>query len=117
MGWKELPIWLKGGLIGILICLLVLTFNFSIEWAYKSTSICPGNANCYYTPFGESLKKLQFEYMVPIIQFPLLQIIEAIFGKCYQVGCIIYIIIFIPLMIIEYFFVGALIGWIIGKTK
>jgi len=117
MGFKEWSSWVKGGIIGILFLLLILLIYFSIGFYSDSTTICPGDINCYRPQLGESLHKLQLN-IENIFTFPVVQIIGLLFDDCSaDPECLIFNFIMIPLMIIQYFIIGALIGFIIEKIK
>ena len=93
MGWKDWPVWLKGGVIGVIIELIIFifvyTFNYFVynhlfNYFSKETSILIGN----------------------LIIFPLYIMLGL------QPNWISYIVCFMI-----YFLIGAIIGFIVGKIR
>ena len=99
MNWRELPAWLKGGILGIIITILViiLLIFFGGNYYYTSDQVVPR-----WT--------LMLTYPTEIFKdiFPIPYNIAD--GYLFNFINIIFLIIF-------YFLPGALIGWIIGKIK
>ena len=110
MGWKNWPSWLKGGLIGLLIAILYIGSLFLSNYLIQEYGIyCPGDRNCELTSTAK-----EFNSVVNFFKFPFL--IPC--SSCYQMGCAIcQAYIAPPITLIEFFIIGALIGWIIGRIK
>lgn len=106
--------WLKGGIIGIIVLILMVAVLFSFYLLSNSNTICPGDANCYYNSLGKFANKMMI-YIGTILAFPINSILNIMFGKCYQVGCIFRLYLLFFLVPFQYFLLGALIGWIIEK--
>jgi len=93
MAWKNWPAWLKGGIIGVIVSVIL-----------------------YYIPImGYSLIAILFEQIHSIITLPW-QIIEAIFSWQVLISNS-HQYLFWGALIINGFLIGLLIGWIIGKIK
>lgn len=111
MSWKNLPYWLKGGIITITIYIIVIVI-----------SILTTGIDCS----GECLP-IYFILSVPAL-FPLLFIVQLLnfnletillqFGLNFSSNPSIkfFIIVFIW-SILFYFFIGSIVGWIIEKIK
>ena len=91
MGWKNLSYWLKGGIIGIIVLIILLIIGFILDLTIQSS----------FFPYTLMM------IFIPLIPFVL--IIEA-FGIGFED-----VIFFITLP--AYFIIGAVIGWIVGKIK
>lgn len=93
MGWKDWSYWLKGGIIGLIISTIVIVIAL--------------------------LQLINYA----IIKWPLLILINLFanqyvaISQCSGDSCIGFLF-FVPLLVfIEFFVIGAIIGWIYGKIK
>jgi hypothetical protein len=91
MGWKEWPIWLRGGIIGALIALILATLIKLLEGTGFSLLIA---------------------ILFWILSF-------KGFGNCSFDGCSPYnfYLLTVPILFLEFFILGAIIGLIVGKIK
>ncbi|MEK6828685.1 MAG: hypothetical protein AABY15_01040 [Nanoarchaeota archaeon] len=91
MGWKNWPTWLKGGIIGAIIALILGILIKLLEG----------------TGFG-----LLIAVLFLILSFSGL-------GNCDFEGCYPYNFYFLttPFVLLEFFIIGAIIGWIISKIN
>ncbi len=108
MGWKKLPYWLKGGIIGLIILLLlvlILSFikcyaptytlsNINMVELYKLKLL---EGKCTFN-FENSLSNLEY-YLYDLLIFKSSTIILSFLLICYSL------------------LLGSLIGFIIGKIK
>jgi len=97
MGWKEWPAWLKGGVI-------LASFMFVIEvfvLIIGSLIECAGTAG---TSIGTLCLLLQY------LSFAIIPAFFLEFANIHPVFVVLYLIVF-------WFLIGSLIGWIIGKIK
>ncbi|MFZ5955588.1 MAG: hypothetical protein ACOYT4_04115 [Nanoarchaeota archaeon] len=92
MAWKNLPAWLKGGIIGAIIIFIVNLISLFI------------------IKLGYSMQLFFF------IDYPALFLSDIFnLGIIFQ-GWQAYLILFIFLPLF-YFIIGTIIGWIVGKFK
>jgi len=94
MGWKNWPSWLKGGVIGITLYVLIGIFIWFLEGKMDAGGMRGFFSFIYFLTPGLFIFGYNFDG--PIVPIYTLSII---------------------LSIASYFLVGALIGWIIGKLK
>ena len=98
MGWKNWSYWLKGGIIGLVI-FLIITVLFQL--LTSSISVVPTRSNLF-------------------VYFLMPGIISALMwcGDCQAKGGEpIMISMMVVISIITYFLIGAIIGYIYGKIK
>ena len=110
MGWKNLPYWMRGGVIGIIIgavLTIILLFIIVPNFFNKYTT----NLNLYEA-HGLYFMILLIFWIVFIPSIFLLAI-----GSLGIPLWSIFSIIFLALFLIYYFVIGAIIGLIIGKIK
>jgi uncharacterized membrane protein YeaQ/YmgE (transglycosylase-associated protein family) len=93
MAWKNLPLWLKGGIIAVVLMGIIAGIAFFIE------------PKCTSTDCGFPLWNLILLYPAIPVTIPLTSIFEK--------GILPSLIV----LSIYYFIVGAIIGWIVGKIK
>jgi VIT1/CCC1 family predicted Fe2+/Mn2+ transporter len=96
MIWKDWPYWLKGGIVATLIPILVFVVNLVID--------------VLVPPKGET-----FLFFFLIVATPALPIFNAFFKSSIPYN--ITYIIFVVAILVMYFIVGSVIGWIVGKRK
>ena len=89
MGWKDLNYWLKGGILSAIIFVIVFLLAFYLDATYGGH---PG-----------------------LLIFPLIPILSGLFTL--NVSGIKFFIIAIPISLIFWFIVGAIIGGVYGKIK
>ena len=89
MEWKDLSYWLKGGILSAIIFVIFFLLAIYIDSKYGGH---PG-----------------------LVIFPLIPILSGLFTL--NVSGIKFFIIAIPISLIFWFIVGAIIGWIYGKIK
>ncbi len=89
MGWKDWSYWLKGGVIGLVIYLLIATVS-SIAWSDK-----------LIIPFVSFSGLIFNNFLAPLL------------GNGFLTESISIII----LSLIFYFISGSIIGWLYGKIK
>lgn len=117
MGWKNLPYWLKGGVIGIIIPIVFSIFLFIINLLINHM-------------YHKSFQITTYLFLLFIIPFVILQkFIGQIFGcrtvdffgfsigGCPSLAFYISEILTIILYIFIWFLIGAIIGGVIGKSK
>jgi len=97
MSWKNWPSWLKGGLIGIVVG-IVMFFIMRIEFMENN------DPNPYF--FG--LFGFPTIFLLFIIEETIIDIVPESLGT---------IIFPAAILIINYFIIGAVIGLIIGRIK
>ncbi len=99
MGWKNLPYWLKGGILGAVISVI-----FFIPLVLEGMIV-----------------RLRFpkwfEFVFGMLHLPAVYIGLGIIGATskYEIWFFYLLGFFVDLLI--YFLIGAFIGWIIGKIK
>ena len=98
--------WLKAGLIGIGVAVILTILSFLIIWSGAGSS-CPGPEECPPSVIGSIGSRILYPFAVQC---------EAISG-CYGMGCFGCLLFTPIIMIIELFLLGALIGLIIEKLK
>lgn len=99
MNWKNLPSWLKGGIIGLIPILIVMLADFIFTCNFGTHSEFCG----LFTIFAS---------------FPLYIITISKYGIFPYGDVPTLVVIILPLLsLVMYFLVGALIGWIVGKFK
>jgi len=99
MNWKSWPYWVRGGIIGVLLCIVFILLIFT----YQST--IKGSAG-WLTP----LELFTFVSSLPLQEFvfwPLLGHGDNIFEEELA----------IPTTIISWFIVGVVFGYLYGKFK
>ena len=99
MSWKKLPYWLKGGIIGGSIGLLLAIFS----------------------NMGTFVLDISYPRSLVYLSYPALYVsgllIFSIIG-CKSFGCVLLLMpLFGFLVILQGFIIGAIIGWIVGKIK
>ncbi|MBS3079948.1 hypothetical protein J4221_00590 [Candidatus Pacearchaeota archaeon] len=109
MGWKKLPYWLMGGVIGLIvsICIFLLFFTF-ISPVYDYIF---NNYFNYAADFERilSLITLSFYLGFLIDEGSMISIIPIISH---------YVVLwYVILVTFSYFVIGSIIGWIYGKIK
>jgi len=94
MGLKDWPYWLKGGIISLIFGLMdiILIFSFPQVWC-KTGSKCPSQ------PFIGKI--------ATIILLPLERILDLVSND----------ILMLFIILIYFFIIGSIIGFIIGKIK
>ena len=98
MGWKEWPAWVKGGVIGLYICVFFYIVWFAISEIRDSQS----------PKYPEAVEFIE----MTLDPFNLLRSISVSEGT----NLILLVILFVvPLL--EYFIFGVFIGWLVGKIK
>jgi len=94
MTWKDLPIWLKGGIIGLLFGIIDLAITLAFPPLY-----CKLGANCPPQPFIGKIATLFI--------MPLESILDISNNMVFQ----------LILILLYFFIIGAIIGFIVGKIK
>jgi O-antigen/teichoic acid export membrane protein len=93
MSWKNMPYWLRGGIIGawtgVILGIILLIFSFICDFASR---YCPEK-------FWDILKNI---FLLPLAYIP---------------GVLSSLSLMLIFLGIEFFIAGALIGLIIGKIK
>ena len=97
MVWKDWPFWLKGGLVGIFIYFLFIVFMISVYKQFFDLCGVYGCMSSWIILFSTfPINFLYNELRIPGINFTYSTYLAVI---------------------IQYFLIGALIGWVIGKIK
>lgn len=96
MGWKELPSWVKGGIIGVILFLLSLSLFLVYDSFFGTISIIRLSTAFIFVS----------AYPVQII-FNLLLGEDNLIEK-QLIGCSAFLV---------WLLLGTLIGWIVGKVK
>ena len=105
MGWKKWPYWIKGGIFGLIILLLLSISAFSVA------------IDCFGCSDDECTRRLCptgffFEKVRGIVNFPLIGVVLNIplTGS--------FLVLFNLVLYIAYYFaIGAIAGWIYEKIK
>ena len=101
MGWKKWPSWLKGGVIGVII-ILVLSFIIGIFLMINGDT--------------HIIRSLFFSFLLPGAIF--IGVINFIrFGYETPDSSFLDYLFIVVISIALYFILGALIGWIVGKIR
>ncbi len=111
MRWKNWPYWLKGGVIGVIIWLILIIF-YKVSGLILSCEIPTldiMNGNCCYNFIQDFILEISF---IP----SLLHISSSIGSPCGHVGPIS-VFSFWIISFISYIMIGSLIGFIYGKIK
>jgi len=107
MKFKNLPAWLKGGIIGLIIGILFILGAYFYQWwvDYTAPTIPP-----VMIEKPNILKILLFlPFILPFIIASLILFLLTGLENEYPIT------IFIGLIV--YFLIGAFIGWIVGKVR
>lgn len=100
MNWKRWPYWLRGGVIGVLILVIILFLSIILALIGKVDVILNN-------PFIYIIVKILASPTSILNLFPIDPINNSILWYCF--GIISGVIV--------YFLIGAVIGWIVGKIK
>jgi len=95
MGWKNLPAWLKGGVILLIINIFLILLYFGIKFVIFLSlgNVLPG------------------DHPIVLIYLPSFLITDGLYwGRNTPMAIFIF-------SSISYFIVGVIIGWIVGKIK
>lgn len=92
--WKNLPYWIRGGIIGIVIAIILSL----IVILFREFD----NPITFFVGLGILFVNLWFAYLI-----------NCRFESCLIANLYIFMILFI----IESFLIGVIIGWVVGKIK
>ena len=93
MGWSEWPSWLKGGGIGSIVGLFILFIEFFFCGNYSLTGLAKVFCGTIAFPLFPTNLLLYMSSISTII-----------FNQ-------------IPVTVVIYFILGAIVGWIVGKIR
>lgn len=115
MGWKNYPIWLRGGIIAVLVSLIAFILNLDfINDLLFTSAVTPDGYDKY--PILAMIQGM-IHTILAIIASPI-EILGWLFiwGDNFKGGSNTLVMIYILGLILS-FIVGAIIGLIIGKIK
>lgn len=101
MGWKDWPYWLKGGIIGLIVFLVISLFFILYEFIGIGVFIDFFFILSIFFSIITSLPFYIYDFILQILSI-------NIYWNSFS--------LFIS-GVINYFFTGAIIGWIYGKIK
>jgi hypothetical protein len=104
---KKKKYWLIGGEVGAIIGLLICLVSMLTLLSYNSQ--CNNADNCMI----DAPQYIKASYQVfSVCSYPIIEFINS--GKMFEIS---YIILGVLILILEYFIIGAIIGWIYGVLK
>jgi hypothetical protein len=125
MKWKQLPYWMKGGIIGGIILLIIgvvlfiLSYNCFIAKGQfcKNISDTIERGECYYA--NTQVCNLYSNPLYYISEFPFADLMKEanLYGSPNLKNAIITDVFNVLDLIIVGFILGAVIGWIYGRLR
>ncbi len=107
--WKNLPSWIKGGMIGILIFLIILIIFTFLFYRAESKLLPESRGHSDYTYTSLILAPA----LLPGYVFTVIIGLDSLINKD---GFISYIMTSIFTCLI-YLLIGVFVGWVVGKIK